>query len=324
MKRVLGGVVAALTAAGGLVAVSGAPAAATPAAAAASAARCGTSTLTNNRGWTTAGGGTVRVVPNGVQLATPRQSSAVQYRYNLPFRVRLADVSAMSYHLTKLDGTTVAGVPIVPGNDAALPAYRLFLDLTNDGSVDGAIVYEPYYQITGNPARGRTEAWDVDAGKFWTNSTIPGMIAEPGGSYANNRTLAEIRAANPRARVAAIAVGQGTYNDGTVARVNNVRFEGGPVCQVLAWRAAAGPSWRVSFVPARCGDRASSVTVVNTGRVNITVRFGNGRTQTVRPGNSAVERFRSGRVSAFVNGRKVGEYRYQQVPCRALHADSRR
>jgi hypothetical protein len=313
LKRALGGAAAALMVMGGLAVVS------SPASAAAAApARCSTSTLNNTRGWTANAGGAVKVVPDGVQLATPEQDSRVQYRHNLPSRVRLADVTALSYQLTKLDGTTVDGVPIAVGNDAALPAYRLFLDANGDGSEDGAIVYEPYYQITGNPTRSQTKIWDVDAGNFWTGSTaIQGMIAEGGGSYANNRTLSQIRTANPNARVVAFAIGQGTYNNGTVARVNNVRFEGGRACQALVWKAPAVPSWRVTFTPARCGDRASAVSVVNTGRVNITVRFGNGRTQTVKPGKSVVERFRSGRVSVFVNGRKAGEFRHQQVACRA-------
>ncbi|GIF70038.1 hypothetical protein Ais01nite_80730 [Asanoa ishikariensis] len=312
LKRALGGVVAALAVTGGLAVVSAAPAAAaTP------ASRCSTSTLTNTKGWTTKAGGTVKVVPNGAQVATPVQDSAVQYRYNLPTRVKLSDVSALSYELTKLDGTTVDGTPIPAGNAAALPAYRLFLDLTNNGSEDGAIVYEPYYQIDGNPARGQTTTWDVDQGKFWTGATIPGMVSEGGGSYANNRTLTEIRTANPNARVVAFAVGQGTYNDGTVARVNHVRFAGGRVCQEIVWKAPAAPSWQLSFSPARCGERSSTVTVRNTGRVNITVRFGNGRAQTVKPGKSVAERFRSGRLTVFVNGREAGEFRHQQVPCRA-------
>ncbi|MEV4622327.1 hypothetical protein AB0J74_26885 [Asanoa sp. NPDC049573] len=175
-------------------------------AAAAPPSRCATTTVENTRGWTTAAGGTVRVVPDGAQVATPDQDSEVQYRYTLPTRVRLSEVSTLSYELTKLDGTTVGGTAIPAGNDAALPAYRLFLDLTNNGSVDGAIVYEPYYQIEGNPARGQTTNWDVDAGTFWTGATIPGMVAEGGGSYANNKTLAQIRSANPAARVVAISV----------------------------------------------------------------------------------------------------------------------
>ena len=150
------------------------------------------------------------------------------------------------------------------------------------------------------------------------------MVAEGGGSYANNRTLAQILGSNPQARVVAIEIGQGTYNNGTVSRVNHVRFDGGRVCQVLDWKAPAAPSWQVSFTPARCGERASTVTVRNNGRVNITVRFGNGRTQTVKPGKSAVERFRSGRLSVTVNGRAAGEFRYQYVGCGSLHADSRR
>jgi hypothetical protein len=315
LKRALGGLLAALTVTSGIVAVSAVSATASP-----RQNRCSTSTLENTRGWTTTAGGTVKIVPDGVQVATPGQDSSVQYRYTLPQRVRLADVSTLSYQTTKLDGT--GGIPA--GNDAALPAYRLFLDLTNNGSVDGAIVFEPYYQISGNPARGQTTTWDVDAGKFWTGATIPGMVTQGGGSYADNKTLAEIESANSEARIVAISIGQGTYNNGTVARVNNVRFAGGRACQVLAWKAPAVPSWRVSFTPARCGDRSSAVTVVNTGRINITVRFGNERTQIVKPGKSAVERFRSGRVSVFVNGRKAGEFRYQQAACHSLHADSRR
>jgi hypothetical protein len=233
LKRALGGAAAALMVIGGLAVVS------SPASAAAAApARCSTSTLTNTRGWTGNAGGAVKVVPDGVQLATPEQDSRVQHRHNLPTRVRLADVRALSYQTTKLDGTTVGGVPIAAGNDAALPAYRLSLDVDNNGSEDGVIVFEPYYQITGNPARGQLETWDVDAGRFWTSSSaIQGMVAEGGGSYLNNRTLAQIRTANPEARVLAFAIGQGTYNNGTVARVNNVRFDGGRVCQALVWKA---------------------------------------------------------------------------------------
>ncbi|SNT60355.1 hypothetical protein SAMN05421812_11274 [Asanoa hainanensis] len=314
LKRALGGVVAALVVTGGLAVVSSA---AVSASSASPANRCSTSTLPNTRGWTTKAGGTVKIVPNGAQVATPVQESSVQYRVNLPTRVKLSDVSALSYELTKLDGTTVDGTAIPQGNHAALPAYRLFLDLTNNGSEDGAIVYEPYYQISGNPVRGQTATWDVDAGNFWTGASIPGMVSEGGGSYANNRTLAQIRAANPQARVVAFAVGQGTYNDGTVARVNHVRFVGGKVCQEVVWKAPAAPSWQVAFTPARCGERWSTVTVRNTGRVAITVRFGNGRSVTVQPGRSAVERFRSGRLTVYVNGREAGQFRHQQVPCRA-------
>ncbi|GIF70050.1 hypothetical protein Ais01nite_80850 [Asanoa ishikariensis] len=39
------------------------------------------------------------------------------------------------------------------------------------------------------------------------------------------------------------------------------------------------------------------MTVRNTGRVNIAVRFGNGRSETVKPGKPAVERFRAGRLT---------------------------
>lgn len=116
LKRALGGVVAALMVTGGLAVVSATSASAVSAG---SVVRCSTSTLANTKGWTTQAGGAVKVVPAGVQLATPVQDSRVAYKYTLPSRVKLADVAAMSYQLTKLDGTTVDGVPIAEGNPAA-------------------------------------------------------------------------------------------------------------------------------------------------------------------------------------------------------------
>jgi hypothetical protein len=333
LKRVLGGV-AALAVAGGLAAVGAGPASAAPVAdraavdrASSRIDRCTVQTLTTTRGWTTTDGGVVRIAPGGVTLRTPTIPSAVEFRQNLSPRVRLADVRELSYRTIKLDGTTVDGVPIAPGNNAALPAYRLWLDADNDGDTDGALVFEPYWQAgVGTPPRGGSfTTWDVDAGIFWTSSAvIPGIAASAGGGDATQmKTLAQIRTSNPNARVVGYGIGQGTYNAGTVALLNAVRFDGGRTCTTTNWKTPERPSWRVLWDAAQCGDRYSEIRVVNTGHINIAVRFTGERTETVRPGRSADKLFRSGKVEVFVNGREVAEYRHRTPNCRPMHAGGR-
>lgn len=207
--------------------------------------RCDVVTHTNDDGVTLTGTASIELVASGVVARTPDNPAKVKWAKTLAAPVKMSAVTALSYQTHKLDGTG----DIPAGNDAALPAYHVVLDVDDDGDPDATLVFEPYYQIVGNPARGETKTWNVLDGKFWTSAAIPGLPAEGGGSYAGNKTWAEILSANPEARVVGFGWGQGTYNAGTVARINHVKFAGKGVCQVHDWKKGVEPSQSVSPSP---------------------------------------------------------------------------
>lgn len=161
-------------------------------------------------GVTAVAGGKAELIPSGLKLTTTAVADKLGWKRTLDNAVPMALVTGMRYTTRKVDdGAT---------NPAALVAYHVYLRVpTPTGDVDATLVYEPYYQITGNPPLDTTKTWDVKGGKFWTNHTIPGLTAEPGGSYAGNRTWLEILTANPKAVVTGYGFGQGTYNAGTIS-----------------------------------------------------------------------------------------------------------
>lgn len=198
---------------------------------------CVAATLTGTEGVTLTAGGKATATDGGLLLETPAVPDAVQWAKTLGSPVDLSKVTELSYRTRKLD----TGAE----NAAALPAYRLFLENLHGANEKATVVFEPYYNLTtgdpsgtptGNPATDYTFTWDVDAGKFWSGKEFAGMPAMGGGSYATNKTLAEILAANPNARVTGYAVGQGTYNAGTKATANEVKFKAHGVCQVTSWK----------------------------------------------------------------------------------------
>lgn len=182
-------------------------------------------------------GGATAVIADsgGVVFTTPAVESKVHWQTTVSPKVPMKAVTAMRYTTRKLDdGKT---------NAAALPAYRIWLTGTSGPNEDTVLVFEPYYQLPGNPALNTTQTWDVLAGKFWATKSVGGITAEAGGSYAGNRTWAQIKAANPHAKVVAYGVGQGTYNAGTEAKVNHVVFAGGGKCAEHVWcKPAATPT----------------------------------------------------------------------------------
>lgn len=158
----------------------------------------------------------------GLKLSTPAQVSKLSWKVALPTAVGLNKLSSAGYILTKIDA------PGVGVNDAALLSYDLFIDKNGDGSEDFTLVYEPYYNTSGNPARNTTKIWDVKAGKFWANK--PAVDSWPGnepagGSYAGNKSIAEILALYPNAKIKAYGYHQGTYNDGTVSLLTGFWFD---------------------------------------------------------------------------------------------------
>ncbi len=175
----------------------------------------------------TAGGKATLDPDGGLVLETTVNADAVAWQWVPPAPVPIGAVTKLAYTTRKLDNGSV--------NAAALPAYRVVLADTNGPNSGATLVFEPYYQISGNPPVNTTQTWDVLAGKFWSSKTIGGITAEAGGSYAGNKTWAQIKAANPNAKVVAISVGQGTYNAGTKARVNHVIFAGAGKCVEHTW-----------------------------------------------------------------------------------------
>lgn len=179
----------------------------------------------NTKGLSLNGGATAESTEKGLKLSTPVKadhSAKLSWKVVLPTAVGLNKLSSAGYVLTKIDAPG-AGV-----NDAALLSYDLFIDKNGDGSEDFTLVYEPYYNTTGNPARNTTKVWDVKSGKFWANKpavdTWPGN--EPaGGSYAGNKSIAEILALYPNAKIKAYGYHQGTYNDGTVSLLTGFWFD---------------------------------------------------------------------------------------------------
>lgn len=220
--------------------------------------RCPVVTHLNDDGVTLTGTASIELVAAGVVVSTPDNPAKAKWTKTLATPVKMSAVTALAYQTHKLDGTG----DIPAGNDAALPAYHVVLDVDDDGDADATLVFEPYYQIVGNPARGMTQTWNVLEGKFWTSTSIPGLPAEGGGSYAGNKTWADISTANPEARVVGFGWGQGTYNAGTVARLNHVKFAGKGVCQVHDWKQgpAETPSQSASASPSVSPSASASAS----------------------------------------------------------------
>lgn len=200
--------------------------------------RCTPYTHTTTSGWTADAGATIELLDKGIKVVTPETASKAGFTVLVD--VPAKSVKSASYQTLKYD--TVA--------PAALPGFRLALDVDDDGTADGTVVYEPYYQIVGNPAVGTAQTWDVLSGKFWTSSDkIAGMVKEGGGSYAGNKTWAEILAANPEAQVLGYGIGQGTYNAGASARVNELKFFAHST--IVTGSASPSPSASVSPSPSK-------------------------------------------------------------------------
>lgn len=189
--------------------------------------RCQDVWHTNTDGITLTAGGKADLTPDGVVLTTTVNADKVGWKYDLG-KVAMKDITKLSYVTRKLDDGSI--------NAAALPAYHVYLTDTSGPNSDTTLVFEPYYQISGNPPVNTTQTWDVLAGKFWASKTVGGIMAEPGGSYAGNRTWAQIKSANPYAKVVAIGFGQGTYNAGTKGLLNHVQVATKEKCVDHIWK----------------------------------------------------------------------------------------
>ena len=183
----------------------------------------------NTKGVTTVGEATATVGADGVKLTTRQSVTGDKVSWQTDFRPVLAStVNELSYETVKLDKT--AGDNSVV-NDAALPAYHIYVR-TPQGP--GVLVYEPYYQISGNPPRNLRIEWDVLAGKLWTpSSTIKGMDHTAGGPAT--LTFKQVADQNPKMTVTGTGYGLGTYNAGVIAVLDEQRFGAKNSCSEHQW-----------------------------------------------------------------------------------------
>ncbi len=74
---------------------------------------------------------------------------------------------------------------------AAAPSIKLtFFDASYSGDGFVTLIYEPYYNMTGNPADNTWYTANIDAthGEFWENGGF-GQPNQAGGAFATNNTL---------------------------------------------------------------------------------------------------------------------------------------
>lgn len=191
------------------------------------AGRCTTVKHGDTAGFTSAGAGAVALTGDGVLMSTGTASDAdrVDWKTTLATPVDADTVTEATYTTTKTD---VAGPNV---SDAALTAYRIFVRISGQ---DGVLIYEPYWNTTGNPPRGVETTWNVLTGKLWTSSTtIPGLPKTAGGPP--EKTFAQVRADNPDMLVTGIGLGLGTYNRGTKSLTNDVHFKSTTTCVTHEW-----------------------------------------------------------------------------------------
>jgi len=191
-------------------------------------------TPSNTQGWSTAdtrANGTVSFVTDAntplgagaLSLVTGAGGTGqdkAQYLHDA--NVPLSDVTDLSYYTKQVSATFANGAP----------SYQLLID--TDGTVgDGlgftTLVYEPYNN--GQTIVPNTwQAWDVDAGTFWSSRNVAaenangGLVAGAGG--APFYSLADVQAKYPNAVAIGFGVNVGSNNSNWDTRADAVQFNG--------------------------------------------------------------------------------------------------
>lgn len=190
---------------------------------------CDQFTLTTDANWSKVAGGKVELTGDGAQLTTTANEDQVSWKVTLDQPLPLNRVNGMAYDTKKAGGT----------NDTALPSYQVGIDTDADGVANTTAIYEPYWQPDGtvhNPPNS-LHSWAVKTGKFWLSQNAGDLVAGHGGPpfYTWTELTHEDSWTSPT--VIWYGVGQGTYNQDTVALVNKVRFYGGSKCNVTSWKS---------------------------------------------------------------------------------------
>lgn len=187
--------------------------------------RCISITHTTLAGVTASGGGVATLHADGLIMSTPTTPAKVSYRKVLPAPVPMEHVTGLRYTTDRQDGAT--------GVESTVAAYKLGIDANGDNTVDGVLVYEPYYNTTVTAEQQTHDALGADRGGKWWYS------AEPG----NKQTLATFAAwqagtgpvAFPAPEVRWIGVEQGTWNAGAITLVSKVLFRTKGYCKKITW-----------------------------------------------------------------------------------------
>ena len=187
----------------------------------------------NTAGVSKLGTATATVVTDGIKLTTAQSANADKVSWRTSFRPVLArTVTEVSYETVKLDAKAADPSAV---NDAALPAYHIYVKTANG---DGVLIFEPYYYLmsigAGNPQRKVRSEWNVLDGPLWTSSTTIAGLPKTAGGPAT-LTFAEVVDANPRMTVTGIGFGLGTYNAGVISVLDEQRFATKSTCTEHQW-----------------------------------------------------------------------------------------
>jgi LPXTG-motif cell wall-anchored protein len=170
---------------------------------------------------------TATVESDGLRLSTP--STAAQATFAVPLLtptsttyVPLLSVVDASYKTYKIDTE----------HPDTLPAYKIeiYCDATAKDPKYTTLVFEPYLQDPKPTITPNTwQSWHVSAGTFWSTRDIGGGFGQkvgdpPAVNHSDQRDLTAIKALCPAGVVLSFGVGQGSSNDGVVAKVDQVRF----------------------------------------------------------------------------------------------------
>ncbi|HXU23795.1 MAG TPA: hypothetical protein VN697_07180, partial [Tepidiformaceae bacterium] len=200
-------------------------------ASAASASSTVTVTPANPQGWSTSDtrtGGAVNFIADatapggtGALQLTTTDDNAAKAQYLHAANVALADVSELSYQ-TKQNA---------PAASVADPSYQVAVELDGTAATFTNLVFEPYWNTTGNPTNGVWQTWNVAAGNFWSSGTKadPNNAACTVSSGAGGPpfyTLAQLQTDCPNAVVVGFGVNVGTYNAGYDVETDLVDFNG--------------------------------------------------------------------------------------------------
>lgn len=189
-------------------------------------------------------------------VADPDDS--VLWKINIPGneQPKTKQVKGLSYRTIKLDK---AGPDV---NDAALPAYRVYVDIPNVGVT--TFVWEPYWQPgVGNPTRGVEVGWDpFNTGKWWSTKALPPAFpADNTKGGPPTKTWAEIAELYPNANVTGYGIGLGTYNKGTIAWLDHVVFKAQGKCVDHQWKYMAVSPSSSSKSPSTTTSPNATITV---------------------------------------------------------------
>lgn len=155
-------------------------------------------------------------LPTGALQLTTDMTNEAKAQYMHAANTPLGQITELSYQTKQVSGPA-----------SAAPSYQLAIDL--NGAGEGGfttLVYEPYWN--GSVTPGVWQAWDVDAGQFWSSRTVTDgtCTVTAGAGGAPFYTIAGLQENCPNAVVLGFGVNVGTYNPNYVVLTDALDFNG--------------------------------------------------------------------------------------------------